>query len=654
MAVQLNDVTAIINATANLVQGSSDYCCCFWYQPLGQSTAPDYLAPLALINAGYTAWTGVFTDPTVSTGAHIINTSNGVSEVSTMGSLITTNQIAHIGYRRFGTTHQFLHNGYIVGTATLNIAAVTFVNMLLGNDGSGVVPFGLRFWDFKEWTTSKSVGTIRTEMATYGAVADSLNLRRFTPLATDLLDDSGNGNDWSGAGNFEFVANPSLPQNVSPATAISVSSLPYTDSIPETYNLPLWYLRVPVADESYLGAFGFGGLGTYTPIALAWTNGGTVEWPDPAFQAIGINVPIEYPVIPGQNFYTEFRSQWEAAYGNALAVSFEPEPTEDAPAGQTFLVTDDSFGYGASLISSIDGHVYRFIYTGIPSSNLGENLFLGDGRIVIVAAFPDLGDTPEVKIYDQNLNLLLAVDTGEPDKVNDISSNLVDTVYFGFGIVAPDVAYVIRMSGQGIIDPTVIGPLTGPALAFIAPTLDDTILYFGLEGPNEPVQAWDIASNTTLPNLTGVYDGISHGARCLPDGSLMFNGTLGGVGALRRVAPDGTLIWENTEYDGSGIDYHAIHLVPANDWPDAVWLIYHVSNRVSRFSRIDTATGATLETFDHVTFFTGAYEDAETATPSADFGPAPSCAIVLLTSAPPGTCPGLRGAPRTDGVTYTP
>lgn len=661
MALQVNDITAVINATANLVQGSSDYACCFWYQPLGQATSPDYLTAFALTDAGYTAWAGVFSDATVSDGGHEINADNGGGTSNTTNQIITAGQIAHIGYRRFGTTHQFMVNGFIVGTCTEDMSAVTFAELLLGNDRFSVLPAASLFWDFKEWTVSQSVGRIRREAALYGSVESLTFLNRFCPLLSDLLDDSGNGFDLAGAGNFDFVANPALPTNVQPVSATVVASLPFADAVVETYNLPLWYARTPDVGEVYNGAWGFGGLGTYTPVSSVWITNGTVEWPETIWQTIGPNVPIEFPVVPGQTYWVEFASQYEAAYGNQLdPVQILPGPTEviDAPA---VFITDDSFGYGAAITSIVDGHVYQFrgssrsVADGYPASENGESLILGSGRFMLLASFS--ADNPQAKIYDGgDLALLTETDLGA-DQFNRISSNFVDMFYVGFGIVAPDNAYVYRVSEDGVLDPTVIGPLGINALAFAEPNADETILYFAQIGTGggggEPVQQWDLINNVALPDLTGPLDAISANAIALPDG-LVITAIIGGIGAVYKLDTAGNVVW-SLPTAGINPDYHSFHFYPHVDYPDSFWVVMHVGNATSLFTRLDSATGAVLDQYSHRTFLTGAYEGAETATPDADFGPATSCAYVLLTSAPtPPGCPALLGQPRTDGAPYVP
>lgn len=640
MALQLNDATAIINRTSGLVSAASDYSCCFWYQPTFQSTAPDYISPISITNAGYTAWTGIYSNPLLSNGDHVFNASAGGPEVSSAGTNIPSSTKTHLGYVRVGTTHRFYRNGVLIGSVTLDVSAVTFTEMLLGNDRLSVVTAPILIWDFKEWNAEKTALTMRAEMAAYGSVVTSSNLFTFTSLASNLLDTSGNGHHWGAAGNYSFVSNPSLPTNISAATATNITSLPYTDSY-DTFNLPIWYKRTAEGDEKYIGVWGFGGLGDYAPSLYVWTGSGTTEWPNASFQTIAVNVPAETPQVSGSTYYYEFRSDFSGV-GGTLDVSFLPEPDDPLPQG-AFLVTDESQGYGASVISETDGHVYQFKYPEFPASEIGTRLYGGSERILIVAAFTD---DDELYLYGPDLTLVTSIPFGSGSTASDtviaVTSNQEDTFYLLYnpsGIVTEQ--YVLRMSDAGVINPTVIGPLTstGPNTGgSIAVSPDETILYYQCTGNNlGAIHRWNLTTNSAMSDLVASpgagYFAIGNGALVvLPSGNVIggFDQFLSGSnGFLRMYNSSGVQQWS---YDTGvlAIDYHGAKVSFGADYPDSVWLIVHFINGHSRFIDLDVSTGTALSSFDVATYFTGAYEPSESATPESRFGPAPSCVYISL------------------------
>lgn len=657
MALQVNDTTAIINTTTNLVSAATDYCCCFWYQQSFYATAPAYTAPFATIDAGYTTWALVISDQGFSTGLSGVWVANSITGANTPEIVLPLNTPVHLAYRRFGTTHQFLVNGYIVGTTVLDISANVWAEMLLGNDRFSVVSAPLIFWDFKEWTNSKSVGTVREEMAAYGTVVSSSGLQRFCPLVSDLLDDSGNGFDFTGAGNFSFVANPTLPLNLTPAAATVISSLPYEVNLPETYNLPFWLRYTPQPGDRYLGAWNFGGLGAYEPTTYIWTGDGTIEWPDASWQTIGVNVPLQTPLVVGQTIYLEARTNFGAAFAS-LDVSILPEPNTPAPIGGAFFVTDDSPGYGAALISASDGHVYQFKYPGYPASDIGTNLVEGSKRILLVSDL--VGDDPslflnEIYIYDADLSLVTTLARGS-DGIDGCTSNKVDTFYLDFNPSGAVDHYVKRLSEDGVLDSTIIGPITGTTVTTamaMAVSPDESILYYQRSGNNlGAIRQWDLVNNVALADLIASPGAgwFMLGAGCLitlPDGSLIggFDQFLSGAGGfLRRYAPDGTVLW-SFDVGALGIDYHGAKLSYGANWPDDIWFVAHFTGGHSQFFNLATADGSTIDAFTAPTFSIGTYDPVESATPEARFGPAPSCMFVMLQEGIP-ICPGLRGAPR--------
>lgn len=312
MALQVNDATAFIDRTTGLVASNSDYACCFWCQLPGAISGSEYVTAWFVSDSpDYVGMFGYDSAP-----SHI---RMSLDVDSAFGGAVTTERVlgatqrAHLAYRRSGNNHFFYFNGVLVGSVSHNITGLTFNYMAIGNDGFSAFPGPMIIWDFKEWNDDKSIGVIQAEMVSVGAVASPTNLVTYTPLDTNLNDVSGNGNHWSGAGNFEFVDQPALPSNMTAGAAVPLSITLAEQTIERAVDeseigLPLWYTYTnSTARDQVISVGHWGDLtaGGYAPDAAMYftedlNNSQVVDsFSEGSFY---------FPVPAGQQVWIEFRS----------------------------------------------------------------------------------------------------------------------------------------------------------------------------------------------------------------------------------------------------------------------------------------------------------------------------------------------------------
>ncbi|RPI83763.1 MAG: hypothetical protein EHM34_04740, partial [Nitrosopumilales archaeon] len=169
MALQINDTTAIIRRITNLIQGNSDWCMGVWIQASYMPLGPNYLTCISKQNVGYSAWAGIYSSNLgpVFDNPFEINVDNGGGASDTADAVIETN-LAHLGYRKEGANHLFYRDGTLIGNVVEDMSAVTFFEMLLGNDRNNIILGPIKFFDFFEYNIAKSVNTILFQMGIIG------------------------------------------------------------------------------------------------------------------------------------------------------------------------------------------------------------------------------------------------------------------------------------------------------------------------------------------------------------------------------------------------------------------------------------------------------------------------------------------------------
>lgn len=429
------------------------------------------------------------------------------------------------------------------------------------------------------------------------------------------------------------------PTNISAATAIDLGTsygLLATQNVHDagtTY--AVWYKRTARVGEVALSVWGFGDLVGYAPICKVYIGPDSSPVPYPAVeQALGTNVPIQFPVTPGETYYFEF-----SVGGNpspaSLTVTLTRAPTALALA-RDLLINDDA---GTNLAAIIVGDatdpadaVRRFV-KDFPSGEEGD-VFPSTGRLIFTDEFD--GEDQNLKIYTPSLALLttaIAPWVGTPRLRMNIQT---DTAWFGFTGAGAVNASVRAISASGSVGVAHELPTTG--LVALATSPDESILYHSGQGGSvgAAIKRWDLGSDIALSDLVaGVANYSVADLLVMDDGSIVavyFKSTVTRDAFMRVFAPDGSTLGTYQLGPGSG-NYTVTK--PRTGYgltAGTVVVMYHVDTP-SGYTYIDeirVSDGEVLSSVPVMTFESSAYQGDPTATPDAFYGASFSCPIVAL------------------------
>ena len=259
MALRCFTVGDAVQRATNIVPGSSDYTCVFWWRFTGAQAIRTLFASVQDVGVGnniveinetgssdigsYLGVAGVFTDINPLFG--------GADDVWTS-----------VAYVRQGTAHRTYFNRNLVGSATVNFAAVTPVLMGLGDIG-WLNASEHEFVYFREWDAALTIVEIQNEINST-TVVRTADLVADTPLINDRFDISGNGNHWTLVGTPDFIE-AELPSRLYPTPKATI--VPFYGPAKGT-----WAVK--------------GAERPYSPILDSWlmssskSNGGTMtNWP---------------------------------------------------------------------------------------------------------------------------------------------------------------------------------------------------------------------------------------------------------------------------------------------------------------------------------------------------------------------------------------
>ena len=191
MAVSLIFSSALIRTTV-LAPFSSPYTCLFWFKPFSTITAPNYTSLFLIRDASYTGYMGIFGE---ASSIYNITADNGSGPSGSAARILTVGTWYPIVYQRAASnSHAFAIADDLVGSASEPMSVVTPDAMILGYDGFSTDVGDIAY--FREWGVNITASQVRSEFDSPVAVRTA-NLIADTPLTSDLLDISGNGNNWS-------------------------------------------------------------------------------------------------------------------------------------------------------------------------------------------------------------------------------------------------------------------------------------------------------------------------------------------------------------------------------------------------------------------------------------------------------------------------
>ena len=180
MALQLTTSTQKVIRTTALAPASGDYTAVFWAKLTAVPTG--YVNLLTFINVGYTAWQGIFT---AGGGAStiVLDMDNGGAGATTTAVQIFDGKWHAIAWTRSGTTNALYVDGLLINSQVLNMAAVTWSQMIIGDDGSSENNFEL--FALREYTSALTLTQLIAEWNSVTPVLASYSNYTFASNTND-------------------------------------------------------------------------------------------------------------------------------------------------------------------------------------------------------------------------------------------------------------------------------------------------------------------------------------------------------------------------------------------------------------------------------------------------------------------------------------
>lgn len=635
MALRLTG-TSLIHRTTNLISTASNYTAIFWVRPITDIGAGQYRSVWELKNAGV-EFVGCASTILGDPQRYNIAGFNGIT-FQTAVSILTAGNWYPIVYTKNSNTHSFWCSDISIGFINNNISALTWTDMIMGYDGSSTNgTFDVAM--FREWSAVLTPTEISYELNSASAVKTA-NLKTDTPLLSDLLDDSGNGNDWTSSGSISYVASPVIAANGIQANATVIATLPYDLTITpgasdQAYMPELWYKYTP-AQEEWIGAYAYGDVTVYQPyIDLI-----TTSVSNPNIDGIP-NAPLQFALESGTTYYFRIRADNPAQFPGTLVLNIKNGPTYDAPIGSLF-VNDDVGPYPNVFLSAVDGSVLNY-RRGFAAGEAGDVLPGG------ISLFEDTVDG-NLKLYDDQFQLITAI------ALNDGGRMRANLTHFFYALGGSPVV-VSKIDSTGAIVNTY--SMTGQTFpSAIAASNDGLTLYHAKTAiGSRPIQRWDLVGAVALSDFAPTYSNyLVTDILVLQDDSLIvgYTNIPGGTFTVIHYSSLGAVL--NTYSLGTvNLPSGTVpRLAYALDDPNSFWAWLHVDYEYptgntgpgfSRFLNIKVSNGSFIKEFFTAEFETGTYDPTDPAvevgTPYSRFGNPFSCpfivARVLVTGSGPQT-----------------
>lgn len=432
----------------------------------------------------------------------------------------------------------------------------------------------------------------------------------------NISDDSGNGNNWTATGTFAYASGPLPPANITPATATTISLLPYTVTSLDVQDAPtgtvetaptcsatrgneVWFKYTTSTTDVVLSVTVNSVLGTgnYNPRVSFWTGtpGALVQY------TVGSNnfcSPLggfyyDIPVAVSTLYYirVDYNSTTQPL-DDTLTISIDTAPVT-VPTTDNLMIPDDVVNFPAMIIANSGTSL-------ISARRFPAGEFQGTLPGGIYCVVDDA--TTDVAIFDQNFNQLASVSYGAGNIVRSIASNFVDTFYIATRNGSnPTVVHTLDAAG-------VAGPTTwtltddtggGHFLIAMAPNRSDSILYF-ISVTDSVVYAYDLVNSIDLPDLHAGFGGeLGQGHGCgfvASDGSIWFGFSTGGGanGKLRQFDSLGNVLQTWTVVDATYTQLNKFTL--STDGLSVYVWTFNAGSTVARFEQLQLSDQTVLNT----------------------------------------------------------
>lgn len=628
-----------VKRLTGVIPATSDYTAIFWWQY--RLTSGDRVPWVTIDDpAVYQDWIQFFSSGdflTLSIGLAGVDHSS-ISQATEEGVLYP------VAYVREGNEHRFYWNGGLVDTITLDITTATLGETWLGDD-SFSNEADQEFYNFREWSRALSEDELYAEFTHPAAQATTL-LVTDTPLQTDLLDISGNGNDWTAVGANSFIGTP--PINANRYTATDIGIVPpggYAVTVsPESSNhdrrYDLWFRFYAASSVLVTGAFGWSASGAYNPKINVYDQN-LVRLIDPGESIFPRRVPVQFATNPGEVYYLQFEPESATAVlgSSTLELSVLNHDETVAPI-HSFFINDTGEPFLACILSRLTNYLVHEFVLEIAGGEGGDTTTSG---ISLLEDFP----TTTMRLYDQDYNELASFPGGTPGDFLRIRTNWT-TQKIWYAIDAnPVIIARIDPVAQTVGSPLT---LTGVTTANgIATNSDETIAYITGTGVGDPIKAWDIVGNVALGDFYGgLADHIAYDALWLPNNTMLvlfYKSTATKDLVVKQFNSLGVII--NSYEFGSdflitkgGVDLGPPRITWGQDPNTSFWIMIHPDS--PNYPKVilretDVSTGSQIGSdVLHAFYNAGIYginkAAPQQANPFARFGPSSSCPVYLTRS----------------------
>lgn len=637
MSAVFNVSGAGLSQGSNIAANSSSTQLCWARFTALPGVAPDYITLFIRANAGYTAWAGIF--PYESAGQLFVelNASDGIS-VGTVDDDVPLNEWHYIGYVKSGNTHRLYIDGVLIGQFTLNINAVTFTDMFAGYDGFSQP--GLEIAYFREWNAVLSSPEVVLEMNSAVPIRTA-NLITDTPLASDLLDDSGNGNNWSAVGGQTFGTSIAIPASASSVGAIDISSLPFNqtiDMVVDGFPFDVWFKHTGGSDYN-LGIWGFGDLVSFSPRVFVYEDDAETRFPQVG-SVDAVNIPLQIPFEAAITRYFRFQPNGFVGASAPLIVNAQRSPNETIPLGSICVPDDHAVtpaGFKLGIFSAIDGDDYHVLnFKNFPAGESGD--ILDNGMILMADE-----DDNSIKGFNADYSHAFTIASRPMASTFGCIRQCRGTQRWWILYINGGTTYRVKF----ITDAGVEGPdhqVSTVASAedpyCLAVNNDESILYYGeATAGGDSIKSFNLATNTligTFATAPGANYKVAD-LLVLSDGSIVayWASIVDDNILVRQYNAAGTIL--TTKDLGNGFVYPSSirgRMAYSLDDPDTVWVWVHPALPMpgtSKFMEIELATGNILKTILQQEYEIGEYNSAANATPER-FGASFSCPFWVATT----------------------
>lgn len=414
------------------------------------------------------------------------------------------------------------------------------------------------------------------------------------------------------------------PANTTFGTAVNISSLPYdftqTDINDAGTNYTVYYRFIAPSNSRVIGAWGFSGnIGAgYQPTLRVYN--GPVGSPTQVTAAAGQNIPIQVPVVAGQEYFLEFTKNVNSAGPESLRIRAEVAPL-NSPAVGNIIVNDDTDGYPLCILSHLaDNTVINFV----------DNMPSGEAGDILASGVMALEDTASIHIFNSIFGSIVNV-AYAPGTIRVRACRATERFWCGLSN-NPSTVVVNSLTPTGVLGST--HTLTGNTLLeSLAANNAETILYHAAVGFGVPVKRWDLTNNVQLSDLAALVANYQ-----IPDilnladdtvVALYYNSSTKDVQAKHYSAAGATL---NTYSLGAQTGTTKPRMAYALDNPNSFWIWTHSSSGGlggSIFRNVKVSDGSILTTRLQQEYEGGAYNGPQTATPAARFGNSFSCPFFI-------------------------